>query len=503
MVNREHIRSFRYTMQRLSLFILLLVSGIGFFGNKSIASVHAQTSPSVWGTLGKQLEIDSDAKFPDTILTGGRLYVSWSTEGAAKFGERGILGGPIRTTTIGEVKGDPTYFTTSIAAGTDGSIHYVWIRDEKTVLHKSRDTSGNWSAQRTVASNQNFANGVNIAVQGNTIFAIWKGEGSGMYATSTNNGETWTPKPLGNKIYGGGIGTPSIAVSGTNVYVAWLGADLYNYFGKWNGSSFDIQRTFADKNLREPQIAIMPDGRIAMANRDDSNAYYAEQRADGTWDVQQISTAGGVTPQTAIAVDKGGNVHMAWVEYQSGTRQVMYALRRKGADAFLEPVVVTSDAHHYKVNLSLAVDSSGYSVQLLWETFYFENPDDEWPKHKIMANNVRTFLSPPPPPPPCNRFDAIGRCMEVDTAIGLLATLPSGFVGSLMVFILSFSGGVAVLLIMYAGYIFITSRDQKDQVQKARQIIVAVIVGILVTVFSMVIFEVIGIDILGLPNFSR
>ncbi len=487
-------------MARHIFFICLFFCIAGAFGSK-ITSVNAQQPD--WATLGKQIELDSDAKFPQVILVKGRVYLSWTIEGAAKFGERGILGGPSRTTVVGDVQGDPTYFTSSIAAQDDGTIHYVWIKNEGTVLHRSRDASGGWSTEHTVAKNQDFANGVSVGVQGNNIFAIWRSDKASMYARSTDGGVTWSVKSLGTRIYGGGIGRPSFAIVGSDVYVAWLGADIYNYLAKWNGTSFDIQRTFADKKLREPQIAATPDGRLVMSNRDDGNPFFAEQNADGSWNVQQIRSGGGITPGTAIAVDRGGNVHMAWVENYQGTRQVMYAMKKKGADKFLDPVVVTSDVHHYKVNLSMATDSSGYSVHLVWETFYFENPDDEWPKHKILANDVRTFLPPAPPAPPCNRFDDVGRCLEVDSAIGLLATLPAGFIGSLFAFILSFAGGVGVLLIMYAGYIFITSRDNKEQVQKARQIIVAVIIGLLVTIFSLVIFEVIGIDVLGIPNFTR
>lgn len=109
---------------------------------------------------------------------------------------------------------------------------------------------------------------------------------------------------------------------------------------------------------------------------------------------------------------------------------------------------------------------------------------------------------PPPPKPICERFDN-GKCVEVNTAIGIICTEADCFVESLFGFILSLSGGIAVLTIMYAGYVFLTSRGNPEAINKGREMIIAAIVGLLFIVFSFVIMETLTGDILRLPGFNQ
>ncbi len=137
---------------------------------------------------------------------------------------------------------------------------------------------------------------------------------------------------------------------------------------------------------------------------------------------------------------------------------------------------------------------SGPSTYIVWQ----DKASGDW---EIYLTDL--FSTEPPPSPPCATYDPnTGKCLQVDTAIGVLCTRPNCIADILFVIILSFSGGVGVLLIMYAGYLFITSRDRKEQVQKGREIIVAVIVGLLFIIFSIVVMTTITVDILGLPNFT-
>ena len=47
------------------------------------------------------------------------------------------------------------------------------------------------------------------------------------------------------------------------------------------------------------------------------------------------------------------------------------------------------------------------------------------------------------------------------------------------------------------------SRGDKEKLQAARETITAAIVGLLFIVLSIVILEIIGVDILKIPGFSR
>lgn len=112
-------------------------------------------------------------------------------------------------------------------------------------------------------------------------------------------------------------------------------------------------------------------------------------------------------------------------------------------------------------------------------------------------------ITPTPPKPVCNRFGADGKCIEVNTPFGVIDTDPGGFVTSVFRLVLSLSGGIALIIIIYAGYTLMMSRGNSEAVQKAKELLTAAIVGLLFIIFSFVIFEFITKDILGIPGFSN
>lgn len=122
-----------------------------------------------------------------------------------------------------------------------------------------------------------------------------------------------------------------------------------------------------------------------------------------------------------------------------------------------------------------------------------ENPDD-------------CARVPDPKNPPCgNDIDANeGRCDFVNTSLGIPINVnPAGFIRSILGILLSISGGIAILLIMYAGYKIMTSRGNPEQVQSAREILTSAIVGLIFIIFSIVILQVITVDILQIPGFGN
>jgi len=113
--------------------------------------------------------------------------------------------------------------------------------------------------------------------------------------------------------------------------------------------------------------------------------------------------------------------------------------------------------------------------------------------------------APSGPPPPCTGLTngGTGKCISVNTGIGEIKTDPAEFIKSIFGILLSLSGGIAILLIIFAGYQMIVSQGNPEKVQAARETMTAAIVGLLFTIFSFVILEVIGVDILKLPGFGH
>jgi hypothetical protein len=108
-----------------------------------------------------------------------------------------------------------------------------------------------------------------------------------------------------------------------------------------------------------------------------------------------------------------------------------------------------------------------------------------------------------PPSPPCaeGQFKD-GKCMAVATALGNFSTQPEGFIKSLFAALLSLSGGIALLLIMKSGYLIMTANGKPEAIQSGRDQLVAAIVGLIFLIFSFVILQVIGVDILKIPGWK-
>jgi len=120
--------------------------------------------------------------------------------------------------------------------------------------------------------------------------------------------------------------------------------------------------------------------------------------------------------------------------------------------------------------------------------------------------NVNTCQSPtqlenpgPPPSPPCTSYSN-GQCATVKSSLGDLSTDPGQFISKIFGFLIAIGGGIALLLIIRAGYRLMTSRGNPEGVQQGREQLIAAIVGLLFLIFSFVILEVIGVDILRIPG---
>ena len=94
-------------------------------------------------------------------------------------------------------------------------------------------------------------------------------------------------------------------------------------------------------------------------------------------------------------------------------------------------------------------------------------------------------------------------CASIKTAVGEVNNDPFEFVKSIMGTLLGLAGGIAVILIIIAGYRLMASQGNPEAVQAAREQITSAIVGLVFVIFSLVILQVIGVDLLKIPGFGR
>jgi hypothetical protein len=109
---------------------------------------------------------------------------------------------------------------------------------------------------------------------------------------------------------------------------------------------------------------------------------------------------------------------------------------------------------------------------------------------------------PPPPSPPCKQWSGNGVCQTFGSAFGGFSTDPEGFIQKIFAILLSVSGGIALLLIIKAGYQLMTAQGNPEKLNNAREQLVAAIVGLVFLIFSFVFLQLIGFDILKVPGFK-
>lgn len=114
------------------------------------------------------------------------------------------------------------------------------------------------------------------------------------------------------------------------------------------------------------------------------------------------------------------------------------------------------------------------------------------------------FTSPVFADPPGCASSSNGVCNAVSTGLGInINTSAGGFVGSFFTILLSLAGGVAVLLIIVSGYNMMMSQGNAEKVKAAQETLTAAIIGLLFMIFSTTILQIIGVNILHIPQFGK
>jgi hypothetical protein len=103
------------------------------------------------------------------------------------------------------------------------------------------------------------------------------------------------------------------------------------------------------------------------------------------------------------------------------------------------------------------------------------------------------------PSPPPLAICSQGVCQ---TALGNIPTSAQGLLTTVFSIALSIAGVIALGLIIASGYRLMISQGNPEQVKGAREQLTAAIIGLLFIIFSLVILQIIGVNILKIPGFS-
>lgn len=97
--------------------------------------------------------------------------------------------------------------------------------------------------------------------------------------------------------------------------------------------------------------------------------------------------------------------------------------------------------------------------------------------------------------------ESITSCHSIETGLGIsIGTDQQSLIKDLFGVILGISGGIALILIIYSGYQLISSQGKPESLEAAREQLTAAIIGLLFIIFSLVLLQFIGFNILRIPG---
>jgi len=341
-------------------------------------------------------------KHPNAATGNGRIYVSYGTDGEANFLEREEEGGSFSRTEVGSVGDNSSYFNTGITVSPDGTVHYAWIDDGRTIRYRNRPTGAGWSDGTIVSGGQDFANGLSIAVRGNNeVFVSWRlVEGGIAFGYSNNRGASWqivTQVPVARFAY---KGTPRLAAgpATAGVFLVWAGDDGDIYVGEWNGSNF-INGKIADSGgtFFDPTITISPSGQPVAAWRDiDRGVFYASRQSDGRWGISNVFGQKEVAGPVAIEVDRQNNIHLAWVSRHAGEWNTWYSIKTP-TEEFSAPLRMNASGFAANIEIAASVKSGYTLAHLVFEAYPGSGQHIRYIRVKTTTGPVVT----PTPEPEC------------------------------------------------------------------------------------------------------
>ena len=92
----------------------------------------------------------------------------------------------------------------------------------------------------------------------------------------------------------------------------------------------------------------------------------------------------------------------------------------------------------------------------------------------------------------------------INTAIGCIPVLEDdngvAFYGFILKWAIGIAGGIAFLLIVYAGFVIMTSSGNPDRLKAGQELLTSAISGLILLVLSVFILDLIGVKILRLPG---
>ncbi len=337
-----------------------------------------------WGPDIQLTNAPANSEIPSIAVSGNNVHVAWQDmrDGNYEIYYKHSADGGITWSADIRLTNDAGNSKSPSVAVSGNIIHIVWFdsRDGDEEIYYKRSTDGGitWSADTRLTDCAGISQNPSVAVVGNVVHVVWFDERDGnaeiYYNRSADGGVTWGGDTRLTNATGNSY-TPCIAVSGSNVHVAWHDSrdgneEIYYKRSADGGTNWgaDVRLTNAAGNSALASIAVSGNNiHIAWQDQRDGNweIYYCHSTDGGTtWGANtRLTNAAGNSRYPSIAV-YDNNVHLVWADERDAHKRIWYKGSTDGGTTWSSDtrIVNTPELSDYP---SIAV--SGNNIHVAWQ----------------------------------------------------------------------------------------------------------------------------------------
>ncbi len=317
---------------------------------------------------------------PRIAVSGSNLYVVWNQANVDNDSkdiffrrslDNGATWGPkVKLSTSSS--GSPELFDVMAnVVGSGSNVYVTWDGPSGVFLRRSTDNGASWKSPTPIGSGSGQVPPAVIAA-GSNVYLAWAGEVNlqfdALFRRSTDNGATWKPTINLSNNAGDSWG-PQLTVSGSNVYVTWVqfnqihdAGDIFIKRSTDNGASWKARINLSNTGevFEAPRMAISGSNvHVAWVayGRDNTFLIFRGSADSGTtWKSSiTLKTTGvfGIGSGIDIAAS-GANVYVMWFQRESSNPTDVYIRRSTDSGATWKSIK----------NLSSNGDRSGFEIDL-------------------------------------------------------------------------------------------------------------------------------------------
>ncbi len=337
---------------------------------------------AAWTT--QRLTNDSGASFePAIAINGSDIYVVWSNETP---GRRDIY---FKKSSSGAATWQSTHRLTENSlnsrnpkiAVNGSSVYVVWEDHaqghEGIYFRRSLNGGATWQNARRIALSLGFAWSPAIAVSGSNIYVAWNDIAPENYEIyfrkSADGGGTWqSVQRLTNN--SGSSDNPALAVSGSNVYIVWkdnTGREheaIYFRKSPNGGATWQSAHRFEEDSGTSLHPAIAAGGSnvyVAWHHyvTENSEIYFTRSTDRGaTWQsIQRLTKNSGASGAAELAVS-GSNIYITWFDDTPGNYEIYFRKSFDGGATWAGAQRLTKNSGKSQIPAIAADESNVYVV---------------------------------------------------------------------------------------------------------------------------------------------